>query len=204
MRQKYFFLLTFFLSFASKIYGSGDLKNMKTMPQQEALFAMGCFWSGESAFQDHDTNAQLPGIISIKVGYTGGTSKNPTYESHEGHQEAVQIIFDPSIISYKQLLEVFWHNIDPFNNEGQFCDIGASYIPAIFFKSVEQKQTIEESKAKVEKVLKRPIMIAIKEATPFYNAEEYHQNFKVKNPEAYDSYRRGSRRDQRLGDIWHK
>lgn len=175
---------------------------MKNSSYQEAVFAMGCFWSGESAFQDHETDAKLPGIISIKVGYTGGKSQNPTYENHEGHQEAIKIVFNPEIISYDQLLDIFWHNIDPFNYEGQFCDIGPSYAPAIFFLNETQKHKIKASIEKAEKFLGKSIKIAIKEVSVFYDAEEYHQNFKVKNPKAYASYRQGCQRDQSLADIW--
>lgn len=204
MRQKYFFLFTFLFVLTSQFYAHGDSKKMNDTSHTEAIFAMGCFWSGETAFQDHVTDAKIPGIISLKVGYTGGESKNPTYDNHEGHREAVKIVYDPQLISYEQLLDIFWHNIDPFNNEGQFCDSGPSYAPAIFFQDSIQKQKIEESKEKVEKALGKRINIDIEEALPFYDAEEYHQNFKVKNPKAYDSYRRGCHRDQRLADIWNR
>ncbi len=173
-----------------------------TMNTQEAIFAIGCFWCGAASFADHDTNEKLPGIIAIRSGYTGGTSTNPTYPAHEGHQEAVKVVFNPDIISYGQLLDIFWHNVDPFDAQGQFCDKGKSYISAIYYKDDVQKKQALESKKAMEKQLGKSIVTEIKAATPFYDAEEYHQDYKSKNPIRYKVYRWNCGRDQRLKEIW--
>ena len=169
---------------------------------QEAIFAMGCFWCGAAAFADHDTNEKLPGIIEVKSGYTGGTSTNPTYPSHVGHQEAVKVVFDPSKISYAQLLEIFWRNVDPFDDKGQFCDKGMSYVSAIYFKDLDQQKQAQDSKEAVQKKLGQKIVTELKPASPFYDAEEYHQDYKIKNPVRYKIYRWNCGRDQRLREIW--
>jgi len=173
-----------------------------TINTQEAIFAMGCFWSGAATFVNHDTNEKLSGIIAIRSGYTGGISTNPTYPAHEGHQEAVKIVFNPGAISYAQLLDIFWHNVDPFDAQGQFCDKGKSYTSTIYYKDDTQKKQALESKKTMEKQLKKSIVTAIKAATPFYDAEEYHQDYKSKNPVRYKVYRWNYGRDQRLKEIW--
>src|SRR5438045_1054310 len=106
---------------------------------KEAIFAMGCFWCGESEFRDHATGQPLSGITSIRVGYAGGTAPNPTYENHAGYKEAVKVEFDPKIVSYEKLLDIFWHNVDLFDANGQFCDQGFPYTAVIFFKTEDQK-----------------------------------------------------------------
>jgi peptide-methionine (S)-S-oxide reductase len=168
--------------------------------QAVALFAGGCFWCMETPF--HST----PGVISATSGYTGGTKKDPTY--HEvssggtGHAESVRVVFDPKRITYAQLLEVFWHNVDPFSAEGQFCDRGNQYRSAIFALDAEQKRLAEESKRALEKRFGRSIATEIVPANEFYAAEEYHQQFYKKNPARYYSYRAGCGRDQRLREVW--
>lgn len=169
---------------------------------QEGVFAMGCFWSGAGAFADHITNEKFPGILEVRVGYTGGKTTNPTYPSHEGHQEAVKVIFDPNEISYEQILDIFWHNIDPFDSKGQFCDKGPSYTTTIFFKDDAQKKQALQSKSAAEKKLKKSIVTKVTAASPFYDAEEYHQDYKVKNPVRYNHYRVNCGRDKRLKEIW--
>jgi peptide-methionine (S)-S-oxide reductase len=169
---------------------------------QEGIFAMGCFWSGADAFADHITHKNLPGILEVRVGYTGGISTNPTYPAHEGHQEAVKVTFDPNRISYETILNIFWHNIDPFDDKGQFCDKGPSYTTTIFFTDDAQKKEALESKKAIEQKLKKSVMTKMKAATPFYEAEEYHQDYKIKNPVRYNSYRSGCGRDKRLSEIW--
>jgi peptide-methionine (S)-S-oxide reductase len=168
----------------------------------EAIFAMGCFWCGESEFRDHETNKPLKGIISIRVGYAGGTKPNPTYHSHEGYKEALKITYDPSVISYDQLLDIFWHNIDPFDADGQFCDKGFPYTAVIFFKDSEQKAKAEVTRDKIQAELKQEISTALIPYTTFYDAEEYHQDYKDKNPIRYKFYRWNCGRDQRLEEIW--
>jgi len=171
---------------------------------EEAVFAMGCFWCGESEFRDHETLEPLPGIISIRVGYAGGTTPHPTYESHEGYKEAVKIVFDPQKITYDQLLGIFWRNIDPFNAKGQFCDTGPQYTSAIYFTHEEQKQKAQITKQTIQKSLQKgDILTEILPYTSFYDAEDYHQNYKKKNPTKYAFYRWNCGRDQRLHALWN-
>ena len=172
--------------------------------QETAIFAGGCFWCEETAFVGG------PGVISVTSGYTGGQTKNPTYEQVSagvtGHAESVQVVFDPAKISYAQLLDVFWHNIDPTQKGGQFCDHGTQYRSAIFYKDENQRKAAEESKRKLEEQprFKGQIATEITAATTFYPAEEYHQQFYKKNPLRYHEYRLGCGRDARLKQIWGK
>jgi peptide-methionine (S)-S-oxide reductase len=167
-----------------------------------AIFAGGCFWCEETAFEG------LPGVISVTSGYTGGQKKNPTYEEVSaggtGHAESVEVVFDPAKTSYERLLEVFWHNVDPFQKAGQFCDHGTQYRSAIFYNGEAQRKAAEESKRKLEEQprFKGKIVTEIVAASTFYPAEEYHQQFYKKNPVRYHSYRAGCGRDARLKEIW--
>lgn len=167
-----------------------------------ATFAGGCFWCVESDFEG------LDGVVEAVSGYAGGTGENPTYEDYaeKGHVEVVQITFDPSKISYKKLLDVFWKNIDPTDAKGQFVDRGSQYRPVIFYHSEEQKKLAEESKKGLENsgIFKKPIATEIIKASKFYRAEEYHQNFCKLNPSRYESYRSHSGRDQFLDKTWGK
>lgn len=183
------------LIFSNNLYASDR-------SSEEAIFAMGCFWCGESEFRDHETNKLLPGIIKLRVGYAGGTKPNPTYESHEGYKEAVKIIYDADLISYEKLLTIFWHNIDPFDAKGQFCDKGLQYTAAIFYTNNTQKIQADTSKAQVEKQLNKAVATEVIAKTTFYDAEEYHQNYKAKNPVRYKYYRYNCGRDKRLETIW--
>ncbi len=186
----------------------GSLLNLSVnaieVNQEEAIFAMGCFWCAESEFREHETNALLPGIFSIKVGYAGGVKSNPTYADHEGYKEAVKIIYNPNVIPYNKLLDIFWHNIDPFDALGQFCDKGSPYTSVIFFKNDSQKKLSYEFKENIEKTLKKKIVTEIILYTTFYDAEEYHQNYKAKNPVRYNYYRWNCGRDARLKSIWNE
>jgi peptide-methionine (S)-S-oxide reductase len=184
------------------ISSAGEKIMMPPHPTQEAIFAMGCFWCGAAAFADHDTNQKLPGIIEVRVGFAGGMSINPTYASHEGHQEAVKVVFDPKRISYAKLLDIFWHNIDPFDDTGQFCDKGDPYKSAIFFQNADQEREAQASKEAIEKRLGKKVVTDLKLATPFYDAEDYHQDYKIKNPIRYKIYRWNCGREQRLQEIW--
>jgi peptide-methionine (S)-S-oxide reductase len=172
--------------------------------QETAIFAGGCFWCEETAF------VGVPGVISVTSGYTGGQTKNPTYEQVSagvtGHAESVQVVFDPAKITYAQLLDVFWHNVDPTQKGGQFCDHGTQYRSAIFYKDENQRKAAEESKRKLEEQarFKGQIVTEITAATAFYPAEEYHQQFYKKNPMRYHEYRLGCGRDARLKQIWGK
>jgi peptide-methionine (S)-S-oxide reductase len=167
-----------------------------------ATFAGGCFWCMEAPFD------RLPGVVSVEVGYTGGSVKNPTYEQVSaggtGHAESVRIVFDPANITYARLLEVFWRNIDPTVKDRQFCDVGRQYRSAIFYHGDEQRRQAEASKAALEKSkpFKGEIMTEIVSAGVFYRAEEYHQNYYKKNPIRYRFYRGGCGRDARLKDLW--
>ena len=164
--------------------------------QAVATFAGGCFWCTESDF-DH-----VKGVISTTSGYTGGHVANPTYEQVSaggtGHAESVQVIYDPSKVSYQQLLTYYWHHVDPTVKDRQFCDGGHQYRTAIFVHNAEERKLAEASKKKVEAELKKPIYTEIANAGPFYPAEEYHQDFYLKNPTKYKFYRWNCGRDQRL------
>jgi peptide-methionine (S)-S-oxide reductase len=169
---------------------------------ETATFAGGCFWCMESPFDN------LPGVVSVTVGYTGGSVKNPTYEQVSaggtGHAESVQIVYDPRRINYKKLLDVFWHNIDPTTKDRQFCDVGHQYRSAIFYHGDDQRRIAEESKAALDrkKPFQESIVTEIAPAGEFYPAEEYHQHYYKKNPLRYKFYRAGCSRDQRLKELW--
>ena len=169
---------------------------------EKAIFAAGCFWCTEAAFQD------VPGVISAVSGYTGGTVKNPSYEQvssgRTGHAEAVEVTFDPAKVSYDQLLDIFWVNHDATVKDRQFCDAGSQYRPAIFYLSDEQKKAAEVSKAKYEKLktFKQPLLTEITQAGPFYPAEDYHQDYYKKNPLQYKFYVTGCGRYNRLDNLW--
>ena len=173
-------------------------------PQRSAIatFAGGCFWCVEADFDKVD------GVISTTSGYTGGHTPNPSYEqvSHggTGHAEAVEIVYDPAKVGYKKLLDVFWHNIDPLAKDRQFCDHGDQYRSAIFYHDEEQRALAEASKAAVEKRFEQPVATQIVPAGPFYKAEEYHQDYHVKNPIRYKFYRFNCGRDARLEQLWGK
>src|SRR4030095_10175178 len=151
---------------------------------------------------------KLPGVVSTTSGYTGGSTKNPTYEEVSsgvtGHAEAVEIVYDPAKVSYEKLLDVFWHNIDPTVKDRQFCDRGTQYRTAIFVHDDKQRGLAEASKAALEKSkpCKEPIVTPIVAATEFWPAEAYHQDYYLKNPVRYGYYRTGCGRDRRLAQLW--
>jgi len=153
---------------------------------------------------------KLPGVISTTSGYTGGHTKQPTYPEVSaggtGHAEAVQVVYDPQKVSYEKLLEVFWHNIDPTQKDGQFCDHGNQYRTAIFYHDETQKQLAEASKAQLQntKSFQGEIVTEIVPAGEFYPAEDYHQDYYLKNPLRYKFYRTTCGRDQRLQTLWGK
>ena len=166
---------------------------------EEAIFAGGCFWCLE-----HDLE-KLDGVVSAESGYSGGDLINPTYKDHSGHQEVVKVIFDSDIISYKDLLKQYWVNIDPFDNNGQFCDRGDSYKPVIFTSNQEQKRDAKESQETISVGLNIPLeqlKVDIVESKVFWLAENYHQDFAVKNPLKYNFYRTSCGRDNRLKKVW--
>ncbi|MGH8659457.1 MAG: peptide-methionine (S)-S-oxide reductase MsrA [Gammaproteobacteria bacterium] len=167
-----------------------------------ATFAGGCFWCMEPPFD------ALDGVISTTSGYTGGSKHHPNYEDVSsgttGHAEAVQLVYDPNKVSYEKLLDVFWHNVDPTRNDGQFCDKGLQYRPAIFYHNEQQRRLAEESKKKIEatKAFSEPVVTEIVPAGAFYPAEAYHQDYYRKNRLRYKFYRSGCRRDKRLRELW--
>jgi peptide-methionine (S)-S-oxide reductase len=169
---------------------------------QLAIFAGGCFWCMEPPFD------ALPGVLSTTSGYTGGRVANPSYEQvsggDTGHREAVRIEYDPTKISYPELVEVFWRNVDPLDAGGQFCDRGSQYASAIFAVDAEQRRLAEASKRALEQPgrLGKPIATKILDASAFYPAEEYHQDYAQKNPIRYRYYRYGCGRDARLKALW--
>ena len=170
----------------------------------KAIFAGGCFWCMEHPFD------VLPGVVSTTSGYIGGQKKNPTYEEvssgRTGHTEAVQVVYDPKKVTYEKLLDVFWHNIDPTVKDQQFCDHGSQYRSGIFYTDDEQKRLAEASKAALErnKPFSAAIVTEITRASEFYPAEDYHQDFYLKNPLRYKYYRSGCGRDARLKQLWGK
>jgi len=167
-----------------------------------ATFAGGCFWCMEAAFEP------VPGVRAVVSGYTGGTRPNPTYEEvcsgTTGHAESIQVTYDPSTITYAQLLEVLWRNIDPTTPNGQFADHGTQYRTAIFYHTEEEKRLALESKRQLERSGKfaQPIVTEIVPASTFYPAEDYHQDYYKKNPLRYKFYRIGSGREAYLNKTW--
>ena len=165
-----------------------------------AVFAGGCFWCVESEFDD------LEGVFSAVSGYTGGPEQQPTYSQvsskQTGHVEAVRVVYDPKVVSYLELAELFWHNIDPFQTDGQFCDRGKPYLSAIFYADESQRAVAESPRAAVAKRFGRDVYTPVRAATTFWAAEEYHQDFHHKSPVHYQSYRSGCGRDRRLAELW--
>ena len=192
-------LAIFFL--AAAVSGSAGAQT-PAKATAKATFAGGCFWCMEPPFD------KLDGVISTTSGYTGGAKVNPTYQEvsagSTGHAEAVQVVYDPKKVSYEKLLDVFWHNVDPTQKDGQFCDHGSQYRTGIFAHDAEQQRLAEASKAALEKSkpFKAAVVTEIVAATTFYPAEDYHQDYYIKNPIRYKVYRTGCGRDARLKDVW--
>ncbi|MGA1874136.1 MAG: peptide-methionine (S)-S-oxide reductase MsrA [bacterium] len=172
------------------------------MTYEKAILAGGCFWCMEPPFE------KLPGVVKVTAGYTGGHKENPTYEEvssgKTGHLEAIEVIYDPSQVTYSQLLDVFWRQIDPTDQAGQFVDRGSQYKTAIFYLNEEQKRLAEESREKLEKSGRydRPIVTGIIHASRFYRAEDYHQSYYKQNPDGYTMYHSRSGRDQYRKKVW--
>lgn len=167
---------------------------------ETATFAAGCFWCAEADFE------KLPGVVSVTSGYTGGHVRNPTYKQVSrggtGHVESVQVLFDPARISYDTLLRHFWHNVDPFVSNRQFCDVGDQYRAEIFVHNATQRAAAEESKRRVQQRFSTPIVVRISDVGVFYPAESYHQNYAKMHPAQYRFYRWTCGRDARLSQIW--
>lgn len=169
--------------------------------EETAIFAGGCFWCVQHDFD------QVAGVVKTEAGYTGGDVKNPTYEQvssgETGHVEAVKVVFDEKQVSYKQLLDFYWHNIDPTRNDGQFCDEGDQYRPVIFYTNSTQKKEADNYKQEmIASGRIKPIRVDILPAKPFYPAEDYHQEYYKKNPVRYKFYRYNCKRDKRLKELW--
>ena len=167
---------------------------------EKAIFAGGCFWCVESDFD------KVPGVTATISGYTGGNTESPTYKEvtagGTGHFEAVEISYDPAVVTYDELLNAFWHSVDPTDAGGQFCDRGQSYQTAVFVTSEEQRSVAEASRNAAQEMLDIPIVTPIFAAGEFYPAEGYHQNYYQENPLRYRYYRWGCGRDKRVKEVW--
>ncbi len=166
-----------------------------------AVFAGGCFWCTESDFE------KLPGVVAAESGYTGGKTANPTYEAvsagHTGHTEAVRVTYDPAKVSYAQLVEFFWHTIDPTEKDRQFCDVGDQYRSGIYWGTDAERQVAEASLAKLKESGRfKNIYTEVKKADPFYVAEDYHQDYYKKNSVRYSYYRFSCGRDAQIKRVW--
>lgn len=165
-----------------------------------AIFAGGCFWCMQSEFDSE------PGVISTSVGYTGGSEQDATYEKvgtgKTDHVEAIEVSYDPAKVSYDRLLTIFWRNIDPTDEGGQFADRGKQYYTAIFYANAEEKALAEASKQKAEATLGKKIVTPILPTEPFYDAEDYHQGYYKKNPLRYQMYKQGSGRAAGVKELW--
>jgi peptide-methionine (S)-S-oxide reductase len=182
--------------------GTAAAQDKAAQGQAAAVFAGGCFWCVEEAFD------KLPGVLATTSGYTGGTVENPTYRQVSaggtGHFEAVKVEYDPAQVSYEQLLDTFWKNVDPFDPIGQFCDKGDSYLSAVFVENDEEKRLAETEKTEISTKFAMPVATAILPEAQFYPAEDYHQDYYKKNPARYKYYKWGCGRAQRLEEIWGK
>ena len=170
--------------------------SLATAAEATAVFAGGCFWCVESDFE------KLDGVEKAVSGYTGGDLQNPTYEDHEGHVEAVEVTYDPNVVSYRSLVDYLLRHIDPLDDGGQFCDRGPSYKSAIFVANEEERSAAQAAVAEAESELGEKIVTPIRERGAFWNAEDYHQNYYKKNPIQYRFYRSRCGRDARVKKVW--
>ena len=165
-----------------------------------AVFAGGCFWCMEKPFEE------LDGVASVVSGFSGGPEVNPTYDDvankRTGHYEAVEVIYNASVVPYDTLLQVFWHNIDPLDDGGQFCDRGNPYRPAVFVRTEAERAAAQATKSTLADRFAQPVKVPVLDAAPFYAAEDYHQDFYRTNAAHYQRYRTGCRRDARLEQLW--
>jgi len=183
------------------IAGAALAEDSKHPPTTEiATFAGGCFWCMHGEF------AGIDGVTKVVSGYTGGTTRNPTYEQvsagNTGHIEAIEVTFNPAKVSYENLLDIFWENVDPLDANGQFCDKGSQYLAGVFYHNETQKSLAETSKKRVEDKLKEPVATLLRPAVTFYPAEDYHQDYYIKSKMRYTMYRMGCGRDERLEQLW--
>lgn len=191
--MKIFFFIFLILLTSSKILYAQNLS--------KAYFAGGCFWCMEESFE------KINGVTEVISGYSGGTTKNPSYKEvtygDAGHFETIEIIYDSSAISYQKLLDNFWINIDPFDEYGQFCDKGYSYRSVAFYQNQKQKILIEDSIKKIEKKFQKKVLTYIKEFDEFYKAEDKHQNYYQEYFLNYLRYKKACRREKILNNIWN-
>ncbi len=201
MRYLISILLVLF-SFANS--HAADKKIIETPKNQVAVFAGGCFWCMQPPYD----NLIKKGVLKVTVGYTGGQTEKPTYEDvssgKTGHFEAIEVVYNPQKISYKELLSIFWKNIDPYNKTGQFCDNGEEYTSAVFFANDEQKKDYDESLKNIEKdgIKLAQVTTKVLPLKTFYAGEDYHQSYYTKNPIRYKYYRFNCGRDKRLKEVW--
>ncbi len=194
------FVLSLLLALVSLASASEEASS--SAKTERAVFAGGCFWCMEGPFD------KLPGVISTRSGYTAGHVKNPSYRQvsagSTGHTEAVEVVFDPAKISFDQLLKVFWKNIDPLDAKGQFCDKGSQYRAGIFYQNESQQASAESSLAMLKNSgrFQKPIVTEITRGSVFYPAEDYHQDYYLRNPVRYKYYRFSCGRDKRLETLW--
>ncbi|WP_412068746.1 peptide-methionine (S)-S-oxide reductase MsrA [Rubrivirga sp. IMCC43871] len=164
------------------------------------VLAGGCFWCMEKPFEEID------GVASVVSGFSGGTVPNPTYDEVSrkttGHYEVVEVVYDPSVVSFDTLIQLYWHNVDPLDDGGQFCDRGTPYRPAIFVRTAEERAEAERTKRLLNGRFNGRVVVPVLDAAPFYAAEDYHQDFYRTNPAHYNRYRTGCRRDARLDELW--
>ena len=185
------------LLLAALAAGSGPEPG-RAASSETAIFAGGCFWCMEAAFDEVD------GVTETISGYAGGTKPNPTYGDHAGYLEAVKVTYDPAKVTYAKLLDHFWENIDPFDADGQFCDKGPAYHSAIFVGNDEEKKLAETTKEEIAARFKQKVATEIRPVTTFTAAEDYHQDYHNRNPVSYKYYKWGCGRAQRLAEIWGK
>jgi peptide-methionine (S)-S-oxide reductase len=182
------------LLFSITAFAAADTK------YEEAIFAGGCFWCMEGPYD------KLDGVISTTSGYTDGHVKNPTYKQvssgSTGHTEALKVVYDPAKVSYDKLLDVFWVNIDPLTANAQFCDHGSQYRSGIYYRNDKQKSAALASLKRIQEKFNEPVVTEIDPASTFYPAEDYHQDYYMKNPVRYKYYRWRCGRDQRLKELW--
>jgi len=174
--------------------------NIVKAETSKAYFAGGCFWCMEEVFEKKN------GVKEVISGYSGGTTENPTYEDvtfgNTGHFETIEIIYDQSLVTYEELVNLFWVNIDPFDQQGQFCDKGYSYRSVAFYQNEDEKKIIEETKSEIEKKFNSKVVTYIRDFKKFYKAEENHQDYYEKKFINYLLYKKGCGREKRLNNIW--
>ena len=183
-------------AFLAAFVVAGAAHDVRAAETKTAIFAGGCFWCVEDAFDAVD------GVTETVSGYAGGETPNPTYGSHKGYIEAVKVTYDPSKVTYAKLLDHFWHNIDPFDPAGQFCDKGPAYRTAIFVADDEEKNLAETTKQEIAKRFNQAVATEVRPASTFYAAEDYHQDYHNTNPVSYKIYKWNCGRAQRLAEIW--